>query len=304
MTEPISVELSAVVLTVVDDAPRVLVLSDSASARLPSDGLRGTRDQTLEFGARRLLRRQVGLEPAWLEQLYTFGDRRRDFWPRSPDRTITVAYLALVRHDLCSTGGQWRDCYEFFPWEDQRFEQDTAAPLGAGLEKWRNRARADATQRERSERIERCLGLGQAGWTPDLVLERYELVYEAALVAESWHDRGAVAPEGRTLTSSCMALDHRRILATALGRMRGKLRYRPVVFELMPPEFTLFELQRVIEAISGRGLHKQNFRRLVANQRLVEATGVRKSDTGGRPARLYRFRPEALAERRAAGVLS
>ena len=125
--------------------------------------------------------------------------------------------------------------------------------------------------------------LGQAGWTPDLVLERYELVYEAALVAESWHDRGATAPEGRILKGTSMALDHRRILATALGRMRGKLRYRPVVFELMPPEFTLFELQRVIEAISGRDLHKQNFRRLVANQRLVEATGVRKSDTGGRP---------------------
>ena len=304
MTEPISVELSAVVLTVVDDEPRVLVLPGGPPARLPSDALRGTRDQTLEFGARRLLRRQVGLEPAWLEQLYTFGDRRRNFWPRSPDRTITVAYLALVRHDLCSTGGQWRDCYEFFPWEDQRSERDSTAPLGAGLKKWRNRARADATRRERSERIERCLGLDQAGWTPDLVLERYELVYEAALVAESWHDRGAAAPEERILNGACMALDHRRILATALGRMRGKLRYRPVVFELMPPEFTLFELQRVIEAISGRGLHKQNFRRLVANQRLVEATGVRKPDTGGRPARLYRFRPEALAERRAAGVLS
>lgn len=292
------------VLTVADDEPRVLVLSGGPSVRLPSDRLRGTRDQTLEFGARRLLRRQVGLEPAWLEQLYTFGDRRRNFWPRSPDRTITVAYLALVRHDLCASGGQWRNCYEFFPWEDQRSVHNSAAPLGAGLEKWRNRARADANRRDRDERIERCLGLDQAGWTPDLVLERYELVYEAALVAESWHDRGARVPTGRILKGSCMALDHRRILATALGRMRGKLRSRPVVFELMPPEFTLFELQRVIEAISGRGLHKQNFRRLVANQRLVESTGVRKPDTGGRPARLYRFRPEVLAERRAAGVLS
>ena len=304
MTEPISVELSAVVLTVVDGKPRVLVLPGGPPARLPSDRLRGTRDQTLEFGARRLLRRQVGLEPAWLEQLYTFGDRRRNFWPRSPGRTITVAYLALVRHDLCSTGGQWRDCYEFFPWEDRRREHSFAETLGAGLEKWRNRARSDATRRERSVRIERCLGLDQAGWTPDLVLERYELVYEAGLAAESWHDRGAAQPEGRVLEGACMALDHRRILATALGRMRGKLRYRPVVFELMPPEFTLFELQRVIEAISGGSLHKQNFRRLVANQKLVEATGVRKPDTGGRPARLYRFRSEALAERRAAGVLS
>ena len=304
MTEPIRVELSAVVLTVADDEPRVLALAEDGFARLPSDRLRSTRDQTLEFAARRLLRRQVGLEPAWLEQLYTFGDRRRNFWPRSPDRTITVAYLALVRHDQCSTAGHWRACYEFFPWEDQRTDPDSAAHLGVALAAWRNRARADATRRERRERIERCLGQGQAGWTPDLVLERYELIYEAGLVAETWHDRGTSPPGGRTLEGAWMRRDHRRILATALGRMRGKLRYRPVVFELMPREFTLYELQRVIESIIGRRLHKQNFRRLVANQRLVEPTGVRKADTGGRPARRYRFRPEAQGERRAAGVLS
>ncbi len=304
MTEPISVELSAVILTVVNNQPQVLVLDEEGKARLPSDRLRSTRDQTLEFGARRLLRRQVGLDPAWLEQLYTFGDRRRNFWPRSPDRTITVAYLALLRHDLCASAGQWRPCYEFLPWEDQRTDSNGLEQVNARLQAWRNRARADRPRAERTERINQCLGLGQTGWTPDLVLERYELIYEAALVAESWHDRGAVLPQERILGGLCMTLDHRRILATALGRMRGKLRYRPLVFELMPGEFTLYELQRVIEAIIGRSLHKQNFRRLVANQRLVEPAGMRKADTGGRPARRYRFRPEVLAERRAAGVLS
>ncbi len=304
MSEAISVELSAVVLAVADNEPCVLTLGDEQQARLPSDRLLSTRDQTLEFGARRLLRRQVGLEPAWLEQLYTFGDRRRNFWPRSPARTISVAYLALVRRDLCSPGAVWRKCYEFFPWEDQRADPVAMQQLASGLQAWRKRARADASRAARAERIDRCLGLNKAGWTPDLVLERYELIYEAALVAEAWHDRGAQPPRGRVPDGSCMALDHRRILATALGRMRGKLRYRPLVFELMPPEFTLYELQRVIEAIVGRNMHKQNFRRLVANQRLVEATGIRKGHTGGRPARLYRFRPEVLAERRAAGVLS
>ena len=304
VTESISVELSAVVLAVLDNEPHVLALSDHGNARLPSDRLRGMRDQTLEFGARRLLRRQVGLEPAWLEQLYTFGDRRRNFWPRSPGRTITVAYLALIRDDLCTPAGQWRGCYEFFPWEDQRLEINSTDQIHQGLQAWRRRARTDATRQARTERIDHCLGLGKAGWTPDLVLERYELIYEAGLVAEAWRDRGSDAPAERTLSGDCMALDHRRILATALGRMRGKLRYRPLVFELMPEKFTLYELQRVIEAITGRGLHKQNFRRMVANQRLVEETGVRKADTGGRPARLYRFRPEVLAERRSAGVLS
>ena len=297
-------ELSAVVLTVADDEPMVLVLTDDGRARLPGDRLRSTRDQTLEFGARRLLRRQVGLDPAWLEQLYTFGDRRRNFWPRGPDRTITVAYLALARHELCAADAEWRRCYDFFPWEDQRAVERQSEVVRLALQGWQRRARANATRAARTERIDRCLGLGQAGWNPDLVLERYELIYEAALVAEAWRDRGAPAPGSRILEGSGMALDHRRILATALGRMRGKLRYRPIVFELMPTEFTLFELQRVIESIIGRGLHKQNFRRLVANQRLVEATGVRREGTGGRPARLYRFRTDVLDERRAAGVLS
>jgi hypothetical protein len=75
-----------------------------------------------------------------------------------------------------------------------------------------------------------------------------------------------------------------------------------VVFELMPREFTLTELQRTVEAVSGRHLHKQNFRRLVESAALVEATGELSTATGGRPAALFRFRGEVLAERPAAGL--
>src|SRR5262245_37469025 len=99
-----------------------------------------------------------------------------------------------------------------------------------------------------------------------------------------------------------MRFDHRRILATAIARLRAKLKYRPVVFELMPREFTLTELQRTVEAVSGRRLHKQNFRRLVESAALVEATGELSTATGGRPAALFRFRREVLAERPAAGL--
>ena len=79
-----------------------------------------------------------------------------------------------------------------------------------------------------------------------------------------------------------MALDPRRILATAIGRVRGALAYRPVVFELLPATFTLFQLQRTVEALAGVRLHKGNFRRLVVDGRLVEPTGERA--TAGRPA--------------------
>ena len=99
-----------------------------------------------------------------------------------------------------------------------------------------------------------------------------------------------------------MRFDHRRILATAMGRLRGKLKYRPVVFELMPQAFTLLDLQKTVEAISGIRLHKQNFRRLVASSGLVESTGTLSTKTGGRPAQLFRFRKEVLQERLATGV--
>ena len=99
-----------------------------------------------------------------------------------------------------------------------------------------------------------------------------------------------------------MRFDHRRILATAIARLRAKLKYRPVIFELLPPDFTLTELQHTVEAISGRHLHKQNFRRLVEAGTLVEPTGVMSTQTGGRPAALFRFRREVLQERPAPGL--
>ncbi len=86
-----------------------------------------------------------------------------------------------------------------------------------------------------------------------------------------------------------MVSDHRRILATGLGRLRGKLKYRPVVFELMPEAFTLSALQRAVEAIAGLPLHKQNFRRGVERTGLVEPIGRLSAATGGRPAELFRF---------------
>ena len=70
----------------------------------------------------------------------------------------------------------------------------------------------------------------------------------------------------------------------------------------MPPSFTLLQLQKTAEALSGISLHKQNFRRLIAQQALVEETGELTADTGGRPAKLVRFRKEVTLERPAPGV--
>ena len=129
-----------------------------------------------------------------------------------------------------------------------------------------------------------CFGGGAFDWDEEKVLERYELLYEAGLVSEAgWaggHDGIA------------MQHDHRRILATAMGRLRGKLKYRPVVFELMPKLFTFSELQNTVEVISGMTLHTQNFRRLVEREALVERVPHEMRKTAGRPAALFTFRQE------------
>jgi hypothetical protein len=75
-----------------------------------------------------------------------------------------------------------------------------------------------------------------------------------------------------------------------------------VVFELMPEAFTLSALQRAVEAIAGVPLHKQNFRRVVEREDLVEGLGRQDADTGGRPAELFRFRREILTARPATGL--
>ena len=136
------------------------------------------------------------------------------------------------------------------------------------------------------------------------MLERYELLYEAGLIEEARRDGRDAATHWTPFPrlGQPMRFDHRRILATAMGRLRAKIKYRPVIFELMPPDFTLFELQKTVEAILGPHLHKQNFRRLVETGGLVEATGEVKTHTGGRPAKLFRFRREVLLERPAPGV--
>jgi len=128
-------------------------------------------------------------------------------------------------------------------------------------------------------------------------------VYELGLVPEARRAdaRRSLEPPAPALGRE-MTYDHRRILSTSLARIRGKIKYRPVVFELLPEAFTLLRLQRTAEALAGIRLHKQNFRRLVERGGLVEGTGLLERRTGGRPAELFRFRREVLHERPGPGV--
>jgi len=299
----LSIRLSAVIVTATIDEPRVLrvrIGHDPIEA-LPSGPLE-VEHRTLEVGLRAWVERQTSQKLGYVEQLYTFGDRDRVEDVRA-GRALTVAYLALVREARPggAGGAAWQSWYRYFPWEDWRAGQPAALPpLEARLSSWARQAASETERRLRAER----LGLAFArSWNEELVLERYELLYEAGLIQESWRDLGRPTPvDGGSLFGAPMAADHRRVLATAIGRLRGKIKYRPVVFELMPPSFTLLQLQRTVEALSGVRLHKQNFRRLVEHQGLVEETGGISAETGGRPARLVRFRREVLLERPAPGL--
>ena len=319
---PIVIGLNAVIVAVTKESPRILTISGSSESKIERDELRPQTsldvlpygphdpetDRTLELSLRRWVAERTGLKLGYVEQLYTFGDRDRA--AGSPDpvpRVISIGYLALVREEQPSGSSQarWRDWYTFFPWEDWREGQPPVIrqTIEPALNAWIRRAPRVSARNERLERVGIAFGLTGSTWDADRVLERYELLYEVGLVSESIRDRARSGPEevGPGL-GRAMDMDHRRILATGLGRMRGKLRYRPVVFELLPPAFTLTRLQRVVEALSGMRLHKQNFRRLVERGGLVEGTAKLDLRTGGRPAELFRFRREVLRERRAPGV--
>jgi hypothetical protein len=304
----ISICLSAVVVAATTDEPRVLSLQgknrDEAEA-LPSGQL-APEHRTLESSLRAWVERQTKQQLGYVEQLYTFGDRNRSGIDKgTAEQALAVAYLALVREARPAglTEASWRNWYAYFPWEDWR--NGRTAVLDVIEQRLRAWAKAGPTavRRLRKERVEATFGFGELGWNEERVLERYELLFEAKLLLEAWRDCGEVVTAKHSLVPSVsMALDHRRMLATAIGRLRGKIKYRPVVFELMPPTFTLLELQRTVEALAGVRLHKQNFRRLVEAQGLVEETGETRAETGGRPARLVRFRREVLLERPAPGL--
>lgn len=296
----------------------------ATSEALPFGPFDPLQHRTLETGLRRWVEQQTSLTLGYVEQLYTFGDRGRALEPAGPMERgtgisnlpeVSIGYLALTHsgpgdeqsdETIKAMGGRWRSWYRYFPWEDWRNGRPSMLDeeMLPALTHWAETCEED-NQRSLSplQRLRLSFGLDGAIWDEERVLERYELLYEAGLVLEHFHDQGCVPPDPRApLFGKAMHMDHRRILATAISRLRGKLKYRPVVFELMPESFTLTQLQATVEAISGRHLHKQNFRRLVEQGQLVEPTGATSTATGGRPAALFRFRRSVLAERPAPGL--
>lgn len=314
---PIEIGLTAAIVAMQGVTPQILTVGgDGEGIGLPSGPFEPVTHRTFEIALRTFVAEQTALSVGYIEQLYTFGDRGRHARVGDATHVLSVGYLALTRmppqnETLAKAGARFEPWYKFFPWEDWRGGRPAMLNhlIMPELMSWVKKApRGEISEQSRAlgrkERVKLAFGIDGAPWDEEKVLDRYELLYEAGLVDEARRD-GREAALARKLPAPLgqpMHFDHRRILATAIARLRAKLKYRPVVFELMPPAFTLTSLQNNVEAIAGRHLHKQNFRRLVDSAALVEPTGESVKATGGRPAALFRFRREVVEERPSPGL--
>jgi len=302
----LNIGLSVVIVAYDGKKPRVLTIKrDQGGAALPFGAFDPVEHRTFELALRGWVKEQTGFHLGHVEQLYTFGDRDRE----SPEasltdvpadaRVVSVGYLALTPEAERlpeAFEARWRGWYRHFPWEDHRDGRPSVLDdvIGPKLKTWA------AGQAARHTRAALAFGLDGNDWPDEAVLERYELLYEVGLVEECARDRELPQPDIKL--GEAMASDHRRILATAMTRLRAKIRYRPVVFDLMPDRFTLTALQTTVEAILGQVLHKQNFRRALDRTALVEGTGDMQVGTGGRPAELFRFKKENVRRVGARGL--
>ena len=286
------VELVPVLIAITNGSLRVLTVAQGA---LLPNGLLAPLRHSLQAGVRMWVAKQTSQPMGYVEQLYTFVDTRRQNEQGLP--VLYVSYLGLVREaadSILHPDAKWQDCYGYFPWEDLRTDGGQRDAIVSRLRIWANSADTEEVRQKRLKRIHLCWGVEPENWSEEYVLQRYEMLYESGLIAE------AAEPQANfdfTPTGQPMRHDHRRVLATALSRLRAKIKYRPVIFELMPPEFTLLQLQNSVEAISGRLLHKQNFRRQIQQQNLIEPSDTGVSGSKGRPAQLYRFRDDVLPDR-------
>ena len=274
MPRRLTLSLDAVIVAVTADQPRILTTTPAAATACrpcpPACSTpTATRRSNSACGAGS--RAQTGLAVGYVEQLYTFGDRDRQ---RTRGRHAPpVGRLPRARQGSAARARRRLD---------RRLRP--AALGGSARRHAGNRQRRAAARRSRAgpaatpragTACTRISATGAPG-TRSACSSATSSCTRPASCPNIERDRGRRPGTGRG-TGTELAFDHRRIVATALGRLRGKLKYRPVVFELLPETFTLLQLQRTVEALTGMRLHKQNFRRLVENGRFLEPTrGARK----------------------------
>jgi hypothetical protein len=313
----VDVELLAVVMAVLADEPMVrLVRTDLVSGRsavgLPSIGFDPRAGETLESALRKGVEPISGVGLGHIEQLEAGAHEVARAHQDRSGRRLVIGYLALTHENrigaASTANAVWHSWYHFFPWEDWRRGRPAVLTnaIEPGLFAWAAAAPDAAEARARRERVCICFGAEGIGWDEEQVAERNELLDLSGVLDKALSfppsPRQIAGREQLAIERTSLSRTDRLVLAAAMGRLRTKIKSKPLVFDLMPELFTLFELQRAVEAILGPHLHKQNFRRLVEQTGLVEPTNEMKTHTGGRPAKLYRFRHSVVLERLQPGV--
>lgn len=318
VADEVTVGLSVAIFAMRADEPMVAVLPAAGpvagrgvpgDATLPGGRFSPREHGSLEAGLRSWVHQQTGLELAAARQLCTLGEGRNPAHAVPMPAVVSVCYLALLGPVHCNGRGRagWQSWYDYLPWEDWRhgrpaYLTNRIEPrLKAWAEQQPDRSGTQASL-DRRQRARLYFGCDGGVWDEEKVLERYELLCEAGLAGEAQEPPGEPAGVRPPRLRHPLQGDQTRVLARAVGEIRRAIKVQPLIFELMPEVFTLFELQKAVEAILGPHLHKQNFRRLVEGGGLVEPTGDYRFRTGGRPAQLYRFRRGVLMERLAPGV--
>ena len=197
-------------------------------------------DEDIEDAAKRILKEEANISDIYIEQLYTYGDPKRD--PRT--RVISTSYMALIdknklKYDI-SKNASW---FNVIVLEDEKF--------------------IDVTLDNGNETIKYKIKKTLKEKTTDRF--KYEVVQNDKL-----------------------AFDHALVITSGISRLKNKIEYTDIVFNMMPEYFTLGELQQVYEVILGKKLLDPAFRRIIANK--VEKTNKMKTGEGHRPSALFRYK--------------
>ena len=293
----------------------------AGSTAFPGGFVEWDSDEDAGAAAIRELDEETGLgHPAHIETLDTYDTNGRDprqwagferdgRWVSTGARVVSKSFLALFSaagDALAPKAGEdasaaaWRSVYDFLPWEDLRNDEarTLARSLGrALLHEWA-RTRDVAETQSRTRRIKAAFPARLTEWNEERAPERYRLLLAAGLVPEAHRDKwGSLTARHASGPGEAMAFDHRVMLADALGRLRGKLKYVPGLLRaLLGREVALPVLQSACEAIGGRPIVTPNFRRVMtATHGLLERraghASVRAARKGAAPA-LYAFRPD------------
>lgn len=219
-------------------------------------------DESLDEAALRELKEETNIDDIYMEQLYTWGDVGRD--PRT--RVISTAYMSLVDSSTLNVkASDDADDAKWFSVSAKTFQEQKNVTENGYI-------------------LQQLIRLSLSNDEDDL---------SAVIKTEKIVEGKVTKIKREVIESPDIAFDHAKIIEYGLERLRNKIEYTDIAFNLMPDLFTLTELQQVYEVILGRELLKANFRRKIAN--MVIETNKYTRDSGHRPSKLFRFNPNWIS---------